>query len=298
MKIVIVGQGAIGLLWYHHLAKSPTNSISLSCSSRAKDIPRYYRFTDINNQSLQLPLAIADTNALAEAELILLCVKSYQVNAAIEAIKHQISSKTIIICCHNGMGAYRDYSLLNQPTLALLTTHGCKINHPFHAQHTGIGHSDIGLIHGDITPSILEHTLQILTKALPTLTFTNTIKEKQWLKLAINCVINPITAIENIDNGQLMDDKFMPKIAAIINEIITVAAYENVNFDFSSLQAEILQVIRNTAINCSSMRLDILQQRKTEIDYINGYIINLAKQSGLDVPTNEMLLQQVKALET
>ena len=45
------------------------------------------------------------------------------------------------------------------------------------------------------------------------------------------------------------------------------------------------------------MRSDILQHRKTEIDYINGYIINIAKEAGIPVPENERLLQQVKDLE-
>jgi 2-dehydropantoate 2-reductase len=45
------------------------------------------------------------------------------------------------------------------------------------------------------------------------------------------------------------------------------------------------------------MRSDILQKRKTEIDYINGYIVNLARKAGLGVPQNEKIIQQVKALE-
>jgi 2-dehydropantoate 2-reductase len=294
---VIIGQGAIGLLWYHHLAQSPKNSVSLSCSSRTTSIPSHYHFTDINNRSEQFSLTFANDDAFAEAQLILLCVKSYHVQAAIQSLKNKISSQTIIVFCHNGMGAYHDLSILHQPCLALLTTHGCKINSPFHAQHTGLGHHDLGLIHGDISQLMRDNITTTFAQALPTLAFTDAIKEKQWLKLAINCVINPITAIENIDNGQLLDEKFKPIIATLIREIIAVAAYKNVKFEFDDLQEKIMQVAINTAKNCSSMRSDILQQRKTEIDYINGYIVNLAKKVGFAVPNNEKLMQQVKALE-
>ncbi|MBA6389594.1 ketopantoate reductase family protein [Colwellia sp. BRX10-3] len=297
MNIVIVGQGAIGLLWYHHLAKSPTNLVSISCSSRTISIPNKYKFTDIKNQSDQFPITIANDATFAEAELILVCVKSYHVKAAINAIKNKISTQTIIIFCHNGMGAYHDLSTLSQACLALLTTHGCKINKPFHAQHTGLGHHDLGLINGDMSPLIRENITATLAQALPTLAFTNSIKEKQWLKLAINCVINPITAVENIDNGQLLDKRFIPVITELIREIIAVAAHENINFEFNELKETILQVAQSTAKNCSSMRSDILQQRKTEIKYINGYIVSLARKAGIDVTNNEKLIQQVKALD-
>jgi 2-dehydropantoate 2-reductase len=297
MNIVVIGQGAIGLLWYHHLTKVQENSVSLSCSSSANSVPKHYHFTDINNHSEQVLLTLATNTTFANADLIMLCVKSYQVKAALAALNNKISAQAIIVFCHNGMGAYQDLVKLQQPCLALLTTHGCKITRPFHAQHTGLGHHDLGLITGDIRPSIRDELIATLAQALPTLTFTEAIKDKQWLKLAINSVINPITAIENINNGQLLDDRFKSLISQLIDEIIAVAAYENINFDFNELQATILQVAKNTANNCSSMRSDILQKRKTEIDYINGYIVNLARKAGLGVPQNEKIIQQVKALE-
>jgi 2-dehydropantoate 2-reductase len=297
MNIVVIGQGAIGLLWYHHLTKAQQHSVSLSCSSSANSVPRHYHFTDIKNHSEQGLLTLANNTNFANADLILLCVKSYQVKAAIEALNNKISTQAIIVFCHNGMGAYQDLAKLQQPCLALLTTHGCKVTRPFHAQHTGLGHHDLGLITGDIRPSICDNITATLAQALPILAFTDNIKDKQWLKLAINCVINPITAIENINNGQLLDDKFQSLITKLIDEIIAVAAYENINFDFNDLQATILQVAKKTANNCSSMRSDILQKRKTEIDYINGYIVNLARKAGLGVPQNEKIIQQVRALE-
>ncbi|MBA6291945.1 ketopantoate reductase family protein [Colwellia sp. MB3u-70] len=297
MNIVVIGQGAIGLLWYHHLTKVQENSVSLSCSASASSVPKHYHFTDLKNHSEQGVLTLANNTTFANADLILLCVKSYQVKTAIAALNNKISTQAIIVFCHNGMGAYHDLAKFQQPCLALLTTHGCKITRPFHAQHTGLGHHDLGLIAGDIRPSIRDELIATLAQALPTLTFTENIKDKQWLKLAINCVINPITAIENINNGQLLDDKFKSLITKLIHEIIAVAAYENINFDFNELQASILQVARNTAKNCSSMRSDILQQRKTEIDYINGYIVNVARKAGLGTPQNEKIIQQVRALE-
>lgn len=297
MNIVVIGQGAIGLLWYHHLAQSVKNCVSLSCSASITSAPNYYEFTDIHQHYNLFPLNIADNKAFTKAEVILLCVKSYQVNAAIQTLKNKIPKNAIIIFCHNGLGAFNDFVALDQPCLALLTTHGCKIKRPFHAQHTGFGHSDLGLIHGNISHSTLNEITALFNKCLPTVSFSNAIKEKQWLKLAINCVINPITALENINNGELLDDKFQTQIKALIHEIVAAAAFENIMFNVDELLAKVLNVAEKTARNSSSMRSDILQKRKTEIDYINGYVVTVANKMAFTVPENEKLLQQVKALE-
>ena len=297
MNIVVIGQGAIGLLWYHHLVQSTDNRVSLSCSSSISSAPTYYEFTDIEQLYGRFALNVADEIAFAKADVILLCVKSYQVNAAIEALKNKIPTHAVIVFCHNGLGAFNDFSSLKHTCLALLTTHGCKIKHPFHAQHTGLGQSDLGLIYGNISNSALNEITTVFNNSLPTVTSSDAIKEKQWLKLAINCVINPITALENVDNGELLNDKFQRQIAALIHEIIAVAAFENIRFTFDDLLKKILTVAEKTARNSSSMRSDILQKRKTEVDYINGYVVAVANKMAFLVPENEKLLQQIKALE-
>jgi len=296
MNIVIIGQGAIGLLWYHQLSKNPSNQLSIVCSPRSKLAPLETTFTDIDKQISHNPLTIANKPAVRNAELILLCVKSYQLESALRPLLKQINVSTTIIFCHNGMNDFSQSTPLPQPCYTLLTTHASKIVQPFHAQHTGLGHSDLGLIAGSIKASTQKELLSTLASALPSLTLSQNIKEKQWLKLAINCVINPITAIDNVENGQLLNDKYNTLIDKLLSEVILVAAYENVKFEFNDLQEKVMQVVKNTAQNCSSMRSDILQQRKTEIDYINGYIVNLAESVGISVPENEKLVQQVKML--
>ncbi len=298
MRIVIVGQGAIGLLWYHHLARTAANRVSLLCSKRIENPPKKYSFTDINNHSTEFSLKLASDTAIAEADLIIVCVKSYQVKDAIKSIQHNLPAKAIVIFCHNGMGALENLASLTQPALVLLTTHGCKVEKPFHVVHTGIGHNNLGLLYGQLTTTIKETMTTTLEQALPSLLFVDNIQEKQWLKLAINCVINPLTALYNIDNGQLLESKYNEIVTELINEIITVASAEGIKFEFDNLQQQLRLVAKNTANNCSSMRADVLQNRKTEIDYINGYIVNLAEKHKICVPANEKLLLKVKALNS
>ena len=298
MNIVIVGQGAIGLLWYHQLSKNSNNRVSLLCSARITSLPPEILFTDLENRTTTTPLTLANDAALSTADVILFCVKSYQISAALASIINHANAKATLIFCHNGMGAVNHLATLSQPCYALLTTHGSKIITPFHAQHTGLGHNDLGLINSSLNTEVEleEQIVNTLAIALPSLTLSDNIKAKQWLKLAVNCVINPITAIDNVNNGQLLSDKYTTLIEQLLKEVIAVAACEDIRFDFNELKTKVLLVARKTAENCSSMRSDVLHQRPTEIDYINGYIIKLAESNKISVPKNEKMVQQVRKM--
>jgi 2-dehydropantoate 2-reductase len=298
MKIAIIGQGAIGLLWYHQLAKDTCNDVSLLYSPRIKSIPISTTLTDIDNLQTSRPLIIATSEKLQQAELVLICVKSYHIKSVLVSSVAQVSSTASIVFCHNGIVDFEQLKALKQPCYTLLTTHGSKIVKPFHAHHTGLGHNDLGLISGSVDAIEQNEVISTLAKALPSLTFSHNIKEKQWLKLIINCVINPITAIDNVENGQLTDNKYSAIIDKLLIEIVAIADDQGINFDINELKAQILSVATKTAMNSSSMRSDIQKKRQTEIDYINGYIVGLAKKMGLAVPENEKLLKQVKALVT
>jgi len=65
----------------------------------------------------------------------------------------------------------------------------------------------------------------------------------------------------------------------------------------SDLESFVQKVAQQTANNHSSMLRDLLQKRKTEIDYINGYLVSQAEKLGLEVPVNRTLLRLVRLKE-
>ena len=90
MNIVIVGQGAIGLLWYHQLVENTKNNVTLLCSKRLKEPPAQTYFTNTENQTSETPLALVTDSDIHQAELILVCVKSYHLASALIPISEQI----------------------------------------------------------------------------------------------------------------------------------------------------------------------------------------------------------------
>jgi len=304
----VVGQGAMGLLWYHHLSMVKTeqtqqNKISLLASNQGQALTANYsfspfqkttRFSDSNNPvKVEIQqLNYAQTADIKRADVILLCLKAYQVTPALLNIADLLPQKAMIVLAHNGMGTVADLpeNIINHRCiLAMLTTHGCLRTAPLTIMHTGIGQSDIGLLTGALSTNKQQQLTKQLNKALPKVTFHKNIAIKQWTKLAINCVINPLTALNNIENGAIAEQRFQQSIQSILQEVVLVAAQEKVILDQQQLFNTVLNVAKATAKNSSSMRCDLQQKRLTEVDYINGYIHRMGLKHTIATPFNTKL---------
>jgi len=308
INILIVGQGAIGLLWYHHIqtlknsnAQHDEINLHLMSSSQAHSADAQYSFINNVGQQITGKVNFAQSQQIYDADYILLCVKSFQVSAALNQITNKLNINAAIVLAHNGMGTINEISdavISRHNIYALLTTHGCLRNSPLTITHTGVGSSDLGLISGKTDHNQQKTLTHILSAALPDVLHHENIKLKQWLKLAINCVINPLTAINDINNGEVNDKIFLPMKKRILAEVVNVAKFSDINLSLDELMQRVERVAQLTAKNSSSMRCDILAKRKSEIDYINGYIHQLGIKYDIATPENSKLWQAVKNLET
>jgi len=311
MNIVIVGQGAMGLLWYHHIQQLTFNSDkhsaiqlhllpskAFSASKLTQQHPQY-TFTDHNNYKQQHRINYAHAQHIQEADLIILCLKSFNIASALKEIAAQLHSKAMIVLAHNGLGTLAELtqSITKRHNIyALLTTHGCLRTAPLTVTHTGLGTSDIGLVSGISNLKQQQSCTQLLNTALASVTYHQSIQKKQWLKLAVNCVINPLTAINNIDNGLVNSAEYQVTIVSLLKEIIAVASAEKVELTLTELEELVKNVAKATAKNSSSMRCDVIAKRRSEIDYINGYIHRLGIKHEIATPENTQMWQQVQKL--
>jgi 2-dehydropantoate 2-reductase len=116
--------------------------------------------------------------------------------------------------------------------------------------------------------------------------------------LIINIAINPLTAIYQVNNGKLTEQKFQFKISTIIKEAFPVLCKQGINLTEKALLDIVNNVIAATADNYSSMNRDIFYNRATENEYINGYLIKKASQYNIEMPLIKSLYEQIKVLES
>lgn len=157
--------------------------------------------------------------------------------------------------------------------------------------------------------------LQALIGCGLNVTIDDHIDKRLWMKLCANACINALTAIHQVTNGHLQHDPAcLDAIREVCHEVSAVMLAEGVhvgsglatrpssstedNDNAGLLEAFVLEVIRDTAGNQSSMYRDVLQGRRTEIEYINGYILSKAQQHGLEAPTTHRLYRQIQELST
>ncbi|EGR4138226.1 2-dehydropantoate 2-reductase [Vibrio cholerae] len=290
MNIVVLGPGAVGSLWALHL-HSAGHQVALWSRQAQPTI------------TLQLdeeaPISFRNQNldTLIHADLLLITVKAWQVEAALQPLLPHLNRETILLFMHNGMGAVEaiSESLTHFPVLLATTTHGALKTTLNQVRHTGLGQTQIGPYNP--LGARCDFIADVFNHALAPVAWNPDIQHALWHKLAVNCAINPLTAIHQCSNGALDVPEFAPTIAAILDEVTAVMRAEAVNCDETALRDLVYQVIRATAANRSSMHQDVFQQRPTEIDFITGYVVRKGEQHGVATPVNSELYQQIKTLE-
>lgn len=227
---------------------------------------------------------------------LLICTKAQQTLAAIDSVKHRLATDSLIILLQNGMGVRE---LLQQQfphatILHALSTEGAFRTARFHVTHAGHGETVIGAIEAQ-QQILAKKTVNALQCKLP-IVFVPDIERRLWLKLAVNSVINPLTALHRCRNGELLKlDDIDSTIENLYAELALVTQIENIDVDVKEMRDEVYRVIHATAQNKSSMLQDIEAGRASEIDFINGFIVQRAHAHGLECEQHEHLLAMIHA---
>ena len=302
-KVAILGAGAIGQLLFHQLAKASKAPYLIGRSAHAATAINLsnmtpLHFTDVLGEQVerQARLISPESQQLIEIDLLIVCVKAYQVLDALKPLIPKLKPHCHLLLLHNGMGPHLEIAkLLNGRGLSLGTTsQGALRPKQWHIIQTGTGLTQLGHYCG---PMMSVQLKQQLLNSIPNSQWCEPILPMLWQKLAINIAINPLTAIYNCRNGELAKPQYHNEICALLNEVFTVADAEGLTLDRAALTQRVFDVIHLTANNHSSMHQDIYHQRKTEIDAINGYLITRAQHHHIATPCNTKVYQQIITLQ-
>lgn len=283
--IQIIGAGAIGCLW---LAKLQLSGEQCHIVSRSVHLKQTLSFTNQLGETKQLIIShsqqLLNSNIQQQNSVILVCVKAQQVVDALLMYQKHISSSQPLILMHNGYGCADEVIKYfpDNPIIIANTSHASLLHAPFEISHTGSGPTYFGSFNSPATS--LSNIISPFKKAVNDVHWSDNIQEKGWLKLAINAIINPLTAVNQIKNGELISNEFADIIEQLIMEVFCIAKAEKIQLDLNLLKRTIEMVIKATAQNFSSMNRDIYYHRETEIMFINGYLIKKAALHNIKVP--------------
>ena len=124
------------------------------------------------------------------------------------------------------------------------------------------------------------------------------IKSLLWSKLIINVGINALSAITRLPNGKLIQFEGTKRILRdAVTEATRIVKRKRIKLIFDDPLAKVEAVCESTSSNLSSMLQDVLRKKRTEVDFINGVIVRLGQELGIDVRTNKFLLDLVNTIE-
>lgn len=305
MKIAIVGPGAMGTLLTAYLGRSLAKSgeevfLVDYNPERAKKIKEDGLRLEGSGSDLKVKVnAIAEPKAAGVCDLIIICVKSYNTEEAIKAVKECVAEHTQVLTLQNGIG---NIQILNDivgedKVIGGVTSHGSTSLGWGHARHAGKGETIIGKSNGRVLGPVRE-VAAILTKAGFETKVSRDINSLIWSKLIINAGINPLTAITRLNNGRLLEcDSTRDIMRAAVQEAVRVAKRKRIKLVYDDPIQKVESVAKSTGANISSMLQDVLRKKRTEIDFINGAIIRQAKALSIPAPVNEALTNLVKTIE-
>lgn len=118
-----------------------------------------------------------------------------------------------------------------------------------------------------------------------------------WGKLVVNAAMNPLTALLRIENGELLKRPTARDLwEELAVEVAAVAAKKNIALPFANPIQAVEEVIASTAANQTSMLQDVRRGAPTEIDAINGAVVEAGREIGVPTPVNEVMWKLVAAL--
>jgi 2-dehydropantoate 2-reductase len=302
MKIVIVGPGAMGCLLVSFLFKSKEEIWLLDKDTdRAIKISQGGIFIEGVSGEWQVKGNVtADAKKVGEADLIIICVKSYDTKEAITHAKPIVGEKTKVLTLQNGIGNIEIISEVvgSEKVIGGVTNLGATLLEVGRVRHAGYGETVIGRIDGKITVE-LRSIREIFNQAGLETRISRDIKGLLWSKLIINVGINALTAVTRLNNGRLIKFDGTRKILReAVTEAVRIAKRKRIKLIYDDPLAKVEAVCEATANNVSSMLQDVLRKKRTEIDFINGVVVRQGQELGIPVLVNQMLVDLVKTIES
>lgn len=277
MKVGIIGAGAIGLLVAKLLEDLGHRVLILQRSN--KETPMLFQRPDGEMEMVSFNVT-CQWQELEDVEVLIVATKAYDLP---EVLSQLARFEKPIIFLQNGLiASYVNTQLKNSSIIYGSVDHGALLQDGV-LMHTGKG----SIRFGDN-----EHFAYLGVEFAPAFKWESHIENVLLRKAALNTLINPITALLDVPNGELSENKALQR--AVISHydelIVGIPELE----ELVSLE-EVFDLIKRTGSNMSSMRKDVLSGRRTEVEYIVKPLLDLAESNGRYLPITSYLYELIQS---
>ena len=311
MKILVIGAGGVGIGLATSVASQGAD-VSIYARGKTakaikengikrtglfthydvKDVPVYERYEDIPKNSFDYIFIASKTTA------------NEDIAKNLNGHRDILKDSTKIIIFQNGFGNdefYLEYFTKKQVFCARVITGFTRPER--HVSEVTVYTEPILL--GSLQkedPKDLQEIADLITESGINCDITYEVDKYLWAKMLYNCTLNPLGAILDVTYGQLTENPYtleiMNSIIDEIFEVIKASPYETL-WENSDDYKDIFysKLVPDTYNHYSSTHQDIQRKIPTEIDSLNGKVIQLGEANNINVDTNKVIYNLIKSIE-
>lgn len=300
MKICIVGCGAVGSLFAAHLAKAGEAELW------AYDVWREHtdairrnglRLSGAGDFTAQLK-ATSDPKELPRCDYGIVATKAIHTRSAISQVAHIFDESSAVCSVQNGVG---NEEIIAERVKFVIRGTTFPAGRPIAPGHIGYdikGDTWIGPFEPTQTPmEKVEELAGLITRAGMNTIALRDARGAQWTKLIFNASTNPVGALTLLHHGAAT--RFAPT-GQLFEDLIAEgeAVARKLGIELHGDPRNLVQKGANASgKHRASMFQDVLARRQTEVDFMNGAIVQWGEKTGVPTPLNRAMWELIKGLE-
>jgi 2-dehydropantoate 2-reductase len=303
MKIYILGAGSLGTVFGGALFMAGQDVTLLCHSQKQADLINQDGLnmqTGEITQKVAIPAAKSGDN-LPTPDLIIVVVKSQHTRTAIQSVLPNIGAQTIVVSLQNGMGHEETISQFIPKSQILggkTYVGGVRLS----ANRVIAGYQGklniLGEFNG-VHSERVQKIANIFRQAGLTTQVSTNIYGAMWDKLFINVATGAVSAISGLCYGDLYQSKGLETVAiSAVNEAIAIAKARQIEITIPEGATAWKMASAGLPYDFKPSMLQSLENgHRTEIDFINDYVVQKGIEMGIPTPFNQTLVACLKGIE-
>jgi 2-dehydropantoate 2-reductase len=304
LKIAVVGTGAMGSVYAALLSRAGHEVWAIDTWREHTDAIAESGLTvsGASGQFVVDGLRVGRTPEDAgPCDVWVIATKAPAVEEVAVTVAPLLERNSVVMAFQNGLGSAERVARhlpAEHILIGIAEGFGAKIPQPGHVQHEGMRLIRIGEMHGGLTDRVL-HLEQIWREAGFNVRAFADVSLMIWEKFLCNVTLSAPCAAFDVTVGELMANSEAWAVAlGCTMEAYRVGAAKGIEFSFDDPRAYVTEFAAGIPNTSPSMRLDHLARRPSEIDVINGQVVELSRQLGLEAPFNETLCAILRQRES
>jgi 2-dehydropantoate 2-reductase len=291
LQVAVLGAGAVGCFYGGMLARA---GHTVTLIGRPEHV-QVFEAQGLRMQTLMFDEAVkvqasTDASAVAGADLVLFAVKSPDTASAGAQMREHLKPGALVLCLQNGVdNAERLRAVLPGVQVAAAVVYvATEMAGPGHLRHHGRGELVI-----EPAPASERVTQALIAASVPT-EISDNVRGALWAKLILNCAYNALSAVGRIAYGELVQQTGVTEVMRdVVAECRAVAAADGVTLP-RDVDAAVRRIAETMPSQYSSTAQDLMRGKPSEIDHLNGYVVQRGQALGVPTPANRVLWVMVR----